>query len=672
MGNKLTEAYAALSVHDYFKAKKLFYALNKKQWNAYASYGLSVIYYRNNNPFHQTDSAAKYAAIAYNSFKQSNTVASYSGFTVDALSLQAMVDSIAYQQLKKCVIANRIETYETFLKQNYLCSPRYRQAAISARDELEYNKVIGINKSDSTLFFMITHPMSVFKTDAFKLRERQLFNEITADKSAQSYIYFIANQSQNANINAAYRALLDIYKESKNTEGVVAFIKNYPTAPQHTEAWQSLFTLSIKTFTKEELESFLVNYPDFPFKNSIVKEVQLNSLELIPIEKNERIGFADTSGKIVIEPMYDEVSDFYEGLSIVHKNDSVFYINKENKNTLNRIFTDALPFTNGLAPVKFNNKWHLINRLGETKTDAFEEINELSENVYVVKKDNLYGAIDPYGQALYPIKYEKLGNVKNGCAYYQLEGAYGFITKTGYVHKPEFEWISDFSNKGLAVYKWQNKFGLIENNGSALTHANFDQIIKANDSLYLVVLNNQYGYYSANGCFLSEIAYDYEKEKSAHYYTNGTTLKLIKKGNQALMDFNGRMSIDFGVYSEINFAANGLIRIKRNNKYGYIDRKLNPVIPFKYLSAGDFEDSLAIVSSKKGYHLINTKGEELLTSETAIERICKGYYISETNDSTALYAKTGQQLFPKVISFEIYKHYLILYLENNQIKIIAI
>ncbi|MFO0433835.1 MAG: hypothetical protein ACK5ZT_01215, partial [Sphingobacteriaceae bacterium] len=53
--SKIKTAYEALSIHDYFKAKKTFYTLNKKKPNAQACYGLSIIYYRNNNPFHNYD-----------------------------------------------------------------------------------------------------------------------------------------------------------------------------------------------------------------------------------------------------------------------------------------------------------------------------------------------------------------------------------------------------------------------------------------------------------------------------------------------------------------------------------------------------------------------------------------------------------------------------------------
>ncbi len=670
--NNLKDAFEALSIHDYFKAKKLFYALNKKQYNSHASYGLAVIYYRNNNPFHNYDSACKYAAISYNSLRQIKDTSLFSSFKVDSINVKSIIDSIASKQLKNCVLNNSIKVYDDYLKHNYLASSKYIITAINNRDELEYNRVIEVNKSDSTQLFILSHPLSNLRNEAFKLKERQLFEEITKDKSERNYIFFITQQSQNTNINLAYRTLLDLYKETKNKDGIAAFIKNYPLAPQRVEAWQSLFTLSVKTFKKDELESFLNTYPDFPFKNSILKEVQLNDLVLIPVQKNDEIGFADTSGKIIIEPIYDEVTEFKEGLSIVHKNDSVFFINKENSNTLGRIFSDALPFCNGLAPIKLNNKWYLINRLGESKTESFEETNELSEDLYVVKQNNLYGAIDCYGQIIYPIKFDKLGDFKNGCAYYQLDGLFGFITKSGYTHKPEFEWISDFGENGLAIYKNKNKFGLIKNNGQFLTPANYDQIVKANELIYLMIINDQYGFYSSDGCFLSELNYDYEKEKSPSYYTNGNNLKLIKKNNQALIDLNGHVNIDFGTYSEVNFAVNNLIRIKKNNKYGFLDRKLNTVIPCKYITAEDFKDSTTIVSGKKGYQLINTKGEELLSSETNIEHVDKNHFMTEKEGSNNLYSKKGILLFTNVVSFEIYKSHLILYLHNNQIKIIPI
>lgn len=669
--SKIKTAYEALSIHDYFKAKKTFYTLNKKKPNAQACYGLSIIYYRNNNPFHNYDSAAKYATLSFNAFNEKKDTCTLSSFAIYKKQIHDLIDSIAVKLYSKITAKNTITTYDQFLAQNYLASDIIFQNAVKGRDELELQRVYQINKSDSTLLFIQTHPLSQFKTDAFRLYEKELYEEITADRSETSYISFITKQSKNSNLNQAYQALLTLYKDSKNKDGIDRFIKNYPKAPQRIEAWQALFNLSITTFKKEELEQFITTYPEFPFKESILKEVQLNELVLIPFEKNEAIGFIDTTGKIQIAPEYDEVSEFAEGLSIVHKGDSVYYVNKENVNTLHMIFTDALPFYKGLAPVKQASKWYLINRLGEIKSEGFEDINELNNELYVIKQNNLYGAIDPYGKVVYEVKFDKLGDFKNNCAYYQLGSNYGFINRNGYIHKAEFEWISDFGPNGLAIYKSQGKYGMIQQNGELLTKAQYDQII-ATDTIYLLIVNNLYGYYAAEGCFLSDIAYDFDKEKATSYYTNGNMLKLIKKNEQALIDLNGRMSIDFGTFSEVNFASDGLIRIKKNGKFGYADRKLNTIIPYKYQHAEDFKDSVAIVISKKGHHLINTKGDELFTCDSEITRVSRDLYAIEKDGNEVLIDKKGNVQLSNFKSFEIYKKWLIVYLENNQIKIISI
>ncbi len=616
------------------------------------------------------DSACKYTHISLNCLEARSPDPLPAGFSADRQSIQQLLDSISFKQLKVCLLENSIKVYNDFLAKNYLASDKYRKAAMANRDELEYNHILDINISDSAHLFMIEHPLSVFKEEAFKLMERQVFEEITKERKEENYIYFIQHHRKNSNLNNAFDALLELYKNTKNKTGVAAFIKNYPNALHRSEAWQLLFTLSVKTFTKEELENFITTYPDFPFKNSILKEMQLNDLVLIPVEKNERIGFADTTGKILIEPIYDEVNDFREGLSIVHKNDSVFFINKENVNTLGRIFTDALPFHNGLAPVKVKDKWFLIDRLGEIRSDAFDEVNELSEDLYIVKQSNFYCAIDEYAQKAYPCKFDKLGDFKNACAYYQLEGKYGFLTKNGYVHKPEFEWISDFGANGLAIYKLNNKFGLVRNNGKILLEPKYDLIQVCTENIYLLVLNNSYGFYSSNACFLSEIIYDYEKERPIKFYTNGTVLKLLKKKSEALMDLNGRISIDFNTYQEIGFASNGLIRIKKNNKYGFVDRKLTTVIPLKYLTATDFEDSLALVTTKKGFQLININGQEVINSFDKIEKLSRGMYLTQTDERSALYYKKSVQILPSISSYELYGKYLILYLASGEIKIV--
>src|SRR5690554_4450406 len=64
---RIDRAFEALEVYNYFKAKDLFYKSLKKDLVP-ASYGLSIIYGRNDNPFYNLDSAYKYIVIADTNF----------------------------------------------------------------------------------------------------------------------------------------------------------------------------------------------------------------------------------------------------------------------------------------------------------------------------------------------------------------------------------------------------------------------------------------------------------------------------------------------------------------------------------------------------------------------------------------------------------------------------
>src|SRR5574344_196712 len=43
---------------------------------------------------------------------------------------------------------------------------------------------------------------------------------------------------------------------------------------------------------------------------------------LIPVEKSNKYGFINNKGKLVIDYKYDEVSNFYNGYTIVYKKDN--------------------------------------------------------------------------------------------------------------------------------------------------------------------------------------------------------------------------------------------------------------------------------------------------------------------------------------------------------------
>lgn len=667
-GASVKKGFKALSIYDYFLAKKNFYKAGKKHPDPYASYGLAVIFSRNDNPFFNLDSASKYAALSYCSYLIKREKAEFSGFKIDSSSILNLVDTVAFKQWAKIRRSVNITAFNNFLTTNYLANSLLKEQAVYLRDELEFNDVILKNNSDTTQKFINSHPQSSFLQESLLLIQRQVYEETTLGGSKEKLISFIERNPKNLMMNTAYENLYKIYRKTSDVNGLKTFVENYKNAPQFNEAWKLLFSLTVTSFTNEELEKFLQEHPAFPFKTSILKELELNKITLFPYEQNDLTGYINANGKKIIQPEYETVTDFYEGLAVVSRNDSVFYINKENTNPFNKFYSEAYTFKNGLAAVKEGTKWSFINRQGQVVKGDFEEISELSNSVYVVKQNAKYGAVDQSGQTIIEPRFQKLGDFKNEFAYYMENGKYGFVSKTGYVQKAEYDWISDFSDN-IAIIKQNNLYGLTDSKGQVILPAGYDLVLKANNSVFIIIKNDQYGFFSGKGCFITAIAYDYLKEKPTEFYTNGHVFKLLKKGEQGIIDGNGKPLIDFGTYDEVNFASNGLIKVKRKNKYGYVDRKLSLVIPYKFEEAGDFTDSLAIVNYKQKNSLINTQGKEVFTSGEEIKKLSKHYFV--VGEGEGIVNSRGEKVFSGVSDIQKpQKKVFIITLDNKEIKLL--
>lgn len=669
--SKLEKAYQALELRDYFKAKNLFNELYSKEASPEAAYGLATIYFRNDNPFYQIDSALKYAYIAFNLYPNSKPEQKIAGFTISKATLLNKADSVTLKQFTKTKEINTVKAFDDFLENNYLCQTIIKLKALQLRDELEFTHLKKVNRSDSTKFFLLTHPFTNLQKEVKSLMDKQLFEENTKLKRAKDYIDFIKNYPNSEMLNTAYEKLFSIYKQQTDAAGLAFFAKSYPKASQNTDAWKQLFSLTVKSYSYSELKKFIDTYPDFPLKNSILKELELNKLVVYPYVKEDFTGFIDEAGKIIIKPMYDAATDFYEGLAVVNKNDTVFFINKNNENTLEKTFTDAHVFKDGIAPVKQGNKWHFINRQGQEFQKYYDEVNEISDDVYVVKIAGKYGALSRYGQTLIEPVYDKLGDFKNDYAYYSENGLYGYISKNGTKSKAEFEWISDFDTEQIALFKQNGKFGLLNSAGKKVLEPQFDLILKTSHHLYTVVLNNLYGFFNLKqNCFQTSVTYEFQKDKPVEYYTNGRTFKLLKKNEQALIDENGSLLVNYGACEETGFFTDGLIRLKRKGKYGFVDKKLVQVIPFKWDEATDFSNGNAIVKSKENYTIIDTQGLEIFSSPAPIEKLSKNYFVTTTSPQS-LITSSGAVLQEDVAAIQrINNQLLVITLSNGEIKLL--
>ncbi|MEP7148027.1 MAG: WG repeat-containing protein [Acidobacteriota bacterium] len=116
---------------------------------------------------------------------------------------------------------------------------------------------------------------------------------------------------------------------------------------------------------------------------------------------DDKIGFIDKTGKVVISPRFDGYSgkilwSFTDGLAIVAINDKFGYIDKRGTFVIDPQFQSAAPFSEGLAVVSKNGKYGFIDREGNTQIDyRFATAFGFSEGVASFSIDRQkFGLID--------------------------------------------------------------------------------------------------------------------------------------------------------------------------------------------------------------------------------------------------------------------------------------
>jgi hypothetical protein len=171
----------------------------------------------------------------------------------------------------------------------------------------------------------------------------------------------------------------------------------------------------------------------------------------------KRVGFVDKTGRIAIEPKFDYVGEFSEGMAAFEKR------------------------VNG--PMK-NGIWGYIDKSGNIVIEPkYSQVRNFSEGLAAVitgssRKGDCYNYIDKTGEVAIETKYNVVGDFSEGLARVAVgvlwEQSKGFDTTWGYIDKegntvikPQFDSVGDFS-EGIAcvdVHSTEVKYNYIDKAG---------------------------------------------------------------------------------------------------------------------------------------------------------------------------------------------------------------
>lgn len=276
-------------------------------------------------------------------------------------------------------------------------------------------------------------------------------------------------------------------------------------------------------------------------KNKEYTFTEVSTYNYFVLNKDSKYGVIDTTGKFIIEPIYDNVNipNPEKAVFICRKEDNLIVLNDSNE----EIFTE------------------------------YEEVNSIGINGIV---SNI-----PYEKTV--LKYKK-------------DGKYGIINFDGKeITKPIYEEIKGLENKeSELLVKYSGKYGVINVKGAKLIKPEYDNIVadgfytdKNNYGLSGYILSNKtqegykYGYINYKYNEVLNVEYDTIERILDTKNIEDTYLIASKNGKYGVVK-NNKVLINYS-YQGIEYNSdNSMFEIEKNDKYGIIDYTGNSIIPIEY------------------------------------------------------------------------------------------
>lgn len=324
--------------------------------------------------------------------------------------------------------------------------------------------------------------------------------------------------------------------------------------------------------------------------------------ELFLIEKNDKYGYIDRTGKIIIEPQFEEAHLFHEGLAYVQilgNNDKLkeYYIDKTGKIVINQEFELRKSyFSEGLALIAImdyygtyneeygfwvnNDKYGFIDKTGKCVINPqFEYAEEFHEGLSCVHIGALglpggkTGYINHDGEFIIQPQFHQGESFSEGLASVEISNKWGYIDKTGQTIIPiQFDKAYPFS-EGLARIQIDEKWGFIDKTGRIIINPTFDYAHDFHEGLAYVEIGEKSGYINKSGQYTimpqfetggDEDRFSFDSEYHVNDFSEGLAAASID-GKYYFIEKSGRIAIAQPFY-DVTCFHNGFARVWWNSE----------------------------------------------------------------------------------------------------------
>lgn len=330
-------------------------------------------------------------------------------------------------------------------------------------------------------------------------------------------------------------------------------------------------------------------------------------------EEIKRHSFIDKTGNIIISNIED-AHDFHEGCAAIKVNGQWGFINKEGETIISCIYNDVSDYSEGLAAVQCDNGlWKYVAKDGyEFIQDKFSFAGDFHDGLALVKEGKITSFINKEGRKVISLgddcKY--ISSFYNNFALYYTDNGINFIDKNGNkLFKTEkYNKARSFSLSRASVFNG-DKWGYIDENGTEIIPCIYNEAYDFQENgLALVCRDGKWGYINTNGEEVIPLKY-----KDAESFSEGLALVTNQDDEKYFININSKIQETFPKTSNNLDSYLELIKLLSNQQNSHITVALNIK-----------ENKIHFVKSwEKQTVLVNEKGEKITLSQEDYQELTK-------------------------------------------------
>ena len=308
------------------------------------------------------------------------------------------------------------------------------------------------------------------------------------------------------------------------------------------------------------------------------------------------------------------------------------FVNDHGNIVIPLIFSDANSFYHGMAAVRLDDKWGLIDTSGKliipNDYDSISLPHDGLVRASIGGEDSRYGFLNLNNETVIPFDYHYAEDFREGFAVVVKNGKQGVIDKQNNIVIPmaEYDYILNTDSDEPETKDWQFRLGTYDPPRVLILNSQGEQVFPT---------------YQITG-----------------FFKNGL-INVKKNGKWGFVDGNNQTKIDF-VYDEaLSFYNHDRALVFQDGKRGFINPKGEVITPIEYDSIGISEmmADAEFISGRKGdtYYLIYKEGTEIKTDydkigsfQLGLAPVMKYSASSPTGKYYGVLSDNGMEIIPLI------------------------